>query len=244
MKRLLVVSDLHVGSPFSINSKKNNSIQRRLYSWWKEMVDEIGSVDAVVVNGDICEGVNRKEDGEGVELSVKDQICEAEDLLGMIETKRYYGTQGTGYHTKKNPSSDWQVIHGLKGTFDNEIPLTIERIRFHFSHKVGISSSGQMYHGTPISKEMMVAHLNREQMGKFDVIVRGHAHYFFYVGSKSSLAIIAPCWKGRDSFVAQHSLKWNPDIGWLLFEIDGDSYSWEHHIKKLDQGDLFTEQKL
>jgi hypothetical protein len=174
----------------------------------------------------------------------KDQIIEAVDLLERVDTKKYYGTQGSGYHTKNNPSSDWSVIHSLKGTYDTELALNVEKTRFHFSHKVGVSGSGQMYHGTPISKEMMVSHLNREQMGKFDIIVRSHAHYFFYTGSKSTLAIITPCWKGRDTFAASNSLKWSPDIGWILFEIDGDSYSWEHHIKKLDRSELFNEQRL
>jgi predicted phosphodiesterase len=244
MKRILVVSDLHVGSKWGLTSKKDNSVQRRLFGWWREMVDETGSVDACIVNGDICDGLNRKEEGEGIEIDAKDQILEAVDLLERVDCKKFYGTQGTGYHTKKNPSMDWAVIHSLKGVFDTELALTIEKTRFHVAHKIGVSGSGQMYHGTPISKEMMVASLNREQMGKFDVILRGHAHYFFYTGSKSTLAVIGPCWKGRDPYASANSLKWNPDIGWMLFEVDGDSYSWEHHIKKLDQSELFTEQRL
>jgi len=244
MKRILVVSDLHVGSKWGLTSKKDNSVQRKLFGWWREMVDETGSVDACIVNGDICDGLNRKEEGEGIEMDAKDQILEAVDLLERVDCKKFYGTQGTGYHTKKNPSMDWAVIHSLKGTFDTELALTIEKTRFHVAHKIGVSGSGQMYHGTPISKEMMVASLNREQMGKFDVILRGHAHYFFYTGSKSTLAAITPCWKGRDPFVQEHSLKWNPDIGYLVFEVEGDKWSWSHFVENLTQNQLFTEHKV
>jgi len=246
MKRILVVSDLHVGSKWGLTSKKDNSVQRELFSRWKAMVDTVGSVDAVVVNGDICDGVNRAEDGEGIELDAKDQILEAIELLERVDSKRFYGTQGSGYHTKKNPSMDWAVIHGLKGTFDNEIVLNVNKTRFHFAHKTGVSSSGQMYHGTPISKEIMVAALNEGSMGKFHVVGRAHTHYFYYVGSADCMAFISPCFKARDPYAQLSSLKWSPHIGYVYFDVDSGEgeYQWAHCAKKLDSGHLFTEQRV
>jgi len=208
------------------------------------MCETVGDVDALVVNGDICDGVNRKQKGEHIELDVKDQILEACELLGRIDAKKIYGTQGTGYHSDSNPSNDWFVINKLGGEFGHEQVINVDKKRFHFCHKVGVSGSGQMYHGTPLSKEQMVAKLNKDSMGKFDFIVRSHAHYFYYTGSKNTLAVISPCWKGRDPFVQEHSLKWNPDIGYLLFEVEGDRWSWNHFVENLNQTQLFTEHKV
>lgn len=243
MKRVLVVSDMHVGSPWGLSSTKDTSVQRRLYGWWKDMVKNVGHVDACIVNGDTCEGTNRKQKGEDIQMNVKDQILEAVNLLSMIDCRKWYGTQGTGYHTDSNPSSDWYVIDKMKGDFGHELVLNVDRKRFHFCHKVGVSSSGQMYHGTPLSKEQMVAKLNKDNMGVFDVIVRSHAHYFYGTLSKSNLSIITPCWKGRDTY-AQNTLKWDPDIGYVYFDVEGDNMNWFHEIHSLPQELLFDEMRV
>lgn len=244
MKRILVVSDLHVGSPWGLSPHPDNGVQRKLFRWWKEMISAVGHVDACVVNGDTCEGTNRKQKGEHIGMDVKDQILGAVDMLSMIDCEKWYGTQGTGYHTDNNPSSDWYVTDKLQGQFGHELVLNVDKKRFHFCHKVGVSSSGQMYHGTPLSKEQMVAKLNKESMGGFDVIARSHAHYFYYTGSSSNLAVITPCWKGRDPHAQEHSLKWNPEIGYVYFDVEDEMLNWYHHVDKFPKDLLFDELRV
>jgi hypothetical protein len=101
-----------------------------------------------------------------------------------------------------------------------------------------------MYHSTSLAREAMVAKLNQDDFGKFDILFFSHTHYFYAVMSNSTLAVGTYCWKGRDDYAAESSLKWNPNIGYMVFELDDGSYTWERHSHKLDRKDLFNVEKI
>lgn len=203
-KTILIVSDLHVGSQYGLmppkarmdpdqrrkglnkapsqfsNDAIASKVQRDIYARWLEMVKAVGHVDMCVVNGDICDGVNPKSKGLGLwtsDLSVQTQT--AVDLLNMIDADHFCGTQESLYHTGDNISTDRAVIKELGGDYRSELAVKVDDIRFHFSHKVGVSSSAWFYRPTPIAREMMLAAPVKEEVGSFDVVVRSHAHYFY-----------------------------------------------------------------
>ncbi len=218
-----------------------NSTQRQLYQEWKKMCNSIGRVDLVVINGDICDGVNPKAKGLGTwtcDLSL--QVNTAADLLKMIHTNKYAATQGSFYHIGDNISTDKAVMmhEKINGVFGSELSIKADDVRFHFSHSVGISTSGWMYRTTPIAREMMLSALVRDEMGKYDVICRGHAHYFCYAGFANSLGIITPGWKSRDDYAQRRTLAFVPHCGYVLFEVDGDSYRWRKHIFTIEKDNL------
>ncbi len=255
MKRVLVLGDLHVGSLYSIMPPRvvvkgpgggtvltYNNVQKQLYREWLNMSRNVGHVDLCVVNGDICEGVNKKSSGLGNwtnDLSL--QVETAVDLLGMIRADRYAGTQGSYYHAGDNMSTDKLVIQELGGDFDDELAIRVDDVRFHFSHKVGTSSSAWMYRPTPIAREMMLSTLVRDEMGGYDVVVRSHAHYMCYVGFAHTLGVITPCWKTRDPYAKRQTLAYVPHNGYITFDVDGDTYNWGKHVFTLTGSNMINE---
>src|SRR5574343_185857 len=108
--RILCVSDTHVGGKYSISSEHSGEIQQFYYRKWCDMVDEVGRVDALFHLGDVCEGVDKKNDGSGAwETDLLAQAEDAKTLLGMVRTNKYYIADGTPYHTNKNMSADGVV---------------------------------------------------------------------------------------------------------------------------------------
>jgi hypothetical protein len=80
--------------------------------------------------------------------------------------------------------------------------------------------------------------INQDVFGKFDILLFGHAHYYFEVGSTHTRAFALPCWKGRDSFIERRSLGYSPHCGYVVLEFEDGKYSWTHNIfELLDEGD-------
>ena len=231
---------MHVGSDVSLmpdqvihNGREitPNSTQKVIYRKWLDMlkhIDEVtdkNGVDAIFNLGDTVDGANWKERGYGQwTTEIKVQCDTAVDLLRMIPINpdyEYIGVQGSNYHVENNMSSDEYIADKMCGRFGDEYKVTINGRCFHLSHQIGVSNI-QAYRTTAIAREMMVSALNKE-LGKFDVILRGHAHYCVYAGYSNSLGMVLPCWKGRDRYVATKSLAYNPKLGYVLFTVDEDS---------------------
>jgi predicted phosphodiesterase len=256
MKKILVISDMHIGKRVSLmpdevtldqNERKmriqSNDIQKKIYKKWEEMVDEVGRVDAVINLGDTCDGTNRKSQGTGLwTTDINLQMETAKNLLSMVKSSRIIGVQGSYYHVGDNLSSDKSVVENLGGTFGDELAVVVENKRIHACHDIGVSSSGLAYRTTPIAQQMMVAALNPEYKN-FSLIIRGHAHYYVRVSFANTTGLICPCWSGRDEFVARRSLAWNPHMGYVLLSV-GDSIEVEPHIFTLRGKDLVKEVSI
>ena len=265
--RVGVISDLHVGSLFALMSpevKKGrkgrerqtvmaNHIQRFLYGRWCEMckhMNKDGPLDVLINLGDNVDGVNYHGRGFGTWTTViKEQVDEARNLIGMIEFKRIIGVNGSKYHVDNNMTADEAVVSHFtpapksmveyEPEFGTEVVATIGGVRFHLSHKVGATST--IHRATKINKEAMMAELNKEKYGKFDVLLRAHAHYYRDVGTPFNRGFICPCWKIRDDFSQSGSLAWDPDIGYIIFTIKDGSYDWEAKIFRLTPDLIFDE---
>ena len=255
MKKVLVVGDLHVGSNVSImpdevilpkgNPIQANPIQKKILTKWEEMVDQVGKVDGCIVMGDSVDGSDRM--GKGKEMWTPDitqQIRTAADLLGMIRTNNFVGVQGSYYHVGDNVSSDEAVLRELSGVYANELSVNVDSSRIHVSHDVGISSSGSAYRTTPIAREMMLAAINSEEYGKYNLILRGHAHYYVRVSFANSTGLICPGWKSREAFVSRKTLAFLPHLGYVLLTIVGKNIDIEPHIFVLKEKELMKEVKI
>jgi predicted phosphodiesterase len=255
MKKILVVGDMHVGSKVSLmtnevklesgNVIKANPIQNLIYSKWAEMVEEVGTVDATIVLGDTIDGPDVKGKGAGMwTTNLHTQVRVASLLLSMIDSKKYLGVQGSNYHVGDNLSADGAVMSDLGGVFGDELSVAVDSSRIHVSHSVGVSSAGSSYRPTPIAREMMLAAINKEEYGGFNLILRGHAHYYVRVSFASTTGLICPCWKGRDSFVARRTLAFMPHLGYILLYIKGKEIEIEPHIFVLKEQNLMKEVKV
>jgi hypothetical protein len=247
MKRVLIVSDLHVGSNAGLMPEKvceetadgdvmthrPSAGQRRLRSLWGELVRKVGGVDIMVINGDAVDGPNRRGSGMGCWTTNIDLQAEcATTLCKMFKADRYIVTQGSGYHTGENPSGDAMVADKLGAQFGTEIALKLkdDRIRLHFSHSIGVSQASWQYRTTPIARELVSALLNEKEYGKFHGVIRSHAHYYCGVEFGSHFGIITPCWQLRTPYMTQKGLALLPKLGAVVLDIDKGDVAKERYL--------------
>ncbi len=259
--RVLAVGDLHVGSYYGLAPPRfavkdevrgqaitiiANSAQRNLYGYWMDMCDTLcqeGRLDAVIVNGDVCEGQQYKQRGAGVwTTDIYQQADVAVDLLMEIDTECYYVTAGSGYHSKGSqglPAVEEYIVselikRGRKAVFAPEMVLEIGGKRVHIAHKVGVTSSTG-FRTTAIAKEIMTLaqHAGEDQYGPIDIVLRSHAHYFVSVKTENMVGVIIPGWKARDEFALMIGGTWCPHTGYVMLKWEGKEDSHVHVEDKL-----------
>jgi calcineurin-like phosphoesterase family protein len=250
VKRILVVSDLHVGSTVAVMpdevyvEKTNqdesaiftpNAAQKILWRNWCDMVDEVGRVDGLFVLGDCIDGPNVKTMGAGTwTTDIHLQRREAIGLLKMVKyrsPKGIFGVDGSPYHRGANPTWDGDVIRALGGDFDTWQTVNMEGKRIHLCHWTGFSKSmaGQE---TSVSTEQMWVSANERWYGRFDLLLRGHIHQHRNRPSLYGHTLVAPGWKLLDNHMKTGGLRGQPpQCGyWLLTLKEGHDISIENHI--------------
>lgn len=247
MMRILIVSDLHTGSTAGImppvvkeETSDGNIIehhasktQKRLFGLWKDLVHKVGAVDVMVINGDSCDGPNKKGTGANCWTTNLDiQAQTAADLCKMFKTKKYIVTQGSGYHVGENISLDELVAQKLGGDFGIELALNLEKekIRLHFSHQIGVSQSSWQYRTTPIARELVSALLHENSYEKFHGVIRSHAHYYCGVEFGSHFGIITPCWQLRTPYMVGKGLALLPKIGAVVLDVSDGEVAKERYL--------------
>lgn len=252
---MLIVSDLHVGSEHGLkpdNVRKNKGKRNRAYNegsspeqefifdYWCRMCDLI-QPDLVIVNGDVCEGVNYAENGQGNWTNDKNlQIQTARELLEMIDCDTFIGTQGSKYHTSKNMSADRKVIESLRGEFSPDMFVDVDGVKFHVRHKTPFSKNPRGQPGL-LSGDMTNIVNDSDSFGHVDVFVRSHLHRFSSIQTCGQLGVITPGWKGRDDFLKESGAVLAPDIGFVLFKCKDSQYTWNPYVTSLPR-DLVVDE--
>ena len=242
--KLLLISDLHVGSYWGLMPNKvdvrnplsgditritSSRGQRELYREWALLCErcKVEHIDHVIINGDIVEGQQYKNRGREVwttDLSVQGDI--ARQLIEMLPCHHVYLTQGTEYHVQGDRPLEQEVAdtlceHGRDAHYNPDMVLEVGGARVHAMHKVGVTRT--RYRATGISAEMMIATFNQDpkhEFGRIDVLVRSHAHYFAAAMIGHMTGIITPCWKMRDPFSIKMGSMSVPDNGYVLLDIN------------------------
>jgi len=239
--RLGIVSDIHSGSLYAPMPARMKIVddqsgderivtpsrtQAKLLALWKDMCKRMGDVDVLLVNGDVCDGVQRANQGAETWTSNLDtQVDAAVALLSMVKAKRFRFTMGSPYHVGENMPCDKVVAKRMGGVFGNDLILDFKRqgIRFHASHYVGTARVWQ-YATTSLARDMLLLRLNkdRRKYGDVDYCIRSHAHAFVGVLFSHTGGFTTPGWQTRTPFAVKHGLITPPDIGWLLLTITQD----------------------
>ena len=244
MTKILLIGDLHCGSRVGLmppevrvveedgeveTHKQTSEIQRILWRKFMECVKDVGRVDITLVNGDVVDGYGVKDKGaEQWNTDINTQVETACECLSQIRSKRFVITQGTPYHTSANPSGDEMVANHLRKSGDSEVIfgtdaiLRVNGLRLHCSHKIGISSSAWMYRTTPVAKELVMALLNAQELGRIDGVIRSHAHYFVEVKFGHTFGMILPCWQARTPHMAKFGLAFVPRNGYVVLNVSSD----------------------
>lgn len=249
LKRILILSDLHCGSQFGLlppdyyNKERDltlhqSKIQDFLWDHWMQMIKDVGTVDKVICNGDIIDGTNYK--GQGKDLLTTDVYVQcdiAKTCLNMIKCNEFIFTQGSGYHVGHNISADEVLCNMMGGKWYGYFgDLIIDNITMNVMHWGSYSKrSGSRFN----SQQVMVNELLLEDTSA-DIFIRSHTHYFAFSGTSKSLVVNTPCWKGLDGHCSVTSQQ-RPDNGYVLFNINGADYSWDHVVFKVPR-QLFVNQ--
>lgn len=252
---ILCISDMHVGhklalmppvlKAFDVNANrqllfKASKVQLKIWDEWAKMCKDNSKVDYLVINGDLCDGVNYHGRGEGCwSTEAEAQVAACNELLDMVKARRTLITQGSGYHTGHNPSLDAYVANKRGAAFDNEIMLAAGGLQFWFKHEVPISSSPDRRPNT-LAGAFRDADYYEAEYGRTNVVVRGHAHYYVDVRFADIHGVVLPGWKGKDAFQAKLKSGYVPELGWVRFDVTGSDYETEAHVFTLKGANTVT----
>jgi len=258
-KSILIVSDIHNGSSTAICSPepeiidlgttyKPNKLQKALFQAWVECTDDlIQKPTLLLVNGEPCDGGNRKQLGQqSWTTNFNDQLNDTVRLLKKIPHENLMFVRGSGYHVTVDGTNFEEVIadkmgatnykaFGGSGLTDYYALVEINGKLFNFTHHIGFNKWAA-YRTTALAREMAGMVFERDKMGKADVIVRSHVHYFVHIEFVHTHGFTTPAWKFPDGHLFRGGTAGTtPDIGMVevIIEPNGDLFV-EKHIMELD----------
>jgi len=232
--RILVVSDLHVGSATAICTEhpvisdlgttyNPNSMQRGLLRAWKDMIKDLhGPIDLLVVNGECIDGANVKQVGQqSWTTNLEDQMLDAKKLIEMIPYKKVLLLRGSNYHDQ------------VDGTNLEEVMAS--KLRNVQKYKAYGGQGATDYFAFVEIHGKKGMHFQHDTLGRSDVAIRSHAHYFVHVEFANTHGVVTPAWKFPDGFLFKGGLAGTiPDIGAVEFRIYEDGViEFQKYIAKI-----------
>ncbi len=258
-KSVLIASDIHNGSSTAICSPepevtdlnttyKPNKLQKALYEAWLECIDDIIQKPTLfVVNGEPCDGANKKQVGQqSWTTNLNDQLNDTVKLLKKVKFDNLMFVRGSIYHDQLDGTNFEEVIadkmnaqsykaFGGSGKTDYYALVEIYGKYFNFTHHVGFNKWAA-YRTTALAREMAGMVFERDKMGKFDVIVRSHVHYFVHIEFVHTHGFTTPAWKFPDGHLFRGGTAGTtPDIGMVevIIEPNGELFV-QKHIMELE----------
>lgn len=252
MKRIIVTSDFHCGhqtgltppgyrweevknptTDFMRRRNKYLETQRGVWKWFSNNVKKYGPFDYHFNLGDNTDG--RGEKSGGTELITSDLNVQVEMAIRAneeIKAKKRIMVYGTPYHTCAGYSDlEDTVANGLNNVtkIGSREWVKVEGVTFDLKHAVGKSGvpNGQ---GSPLAKEWMwnvIWNARNEMQPKADIFLRGHIHDYNIIGSSDFTAMSIPAFEWGTKF-GNRICTGVVSIGFVVFEIDKENYTWEH----------------
>ena len=238
-RRVVVLSDPHCGHIAGLtppdwwdlpHTVKFRAQMEEIWIWYGWLM-EVLKPDTVFCIGDMLDGMGKKSGGtEQITLEWLAQVNMAYEVVRATGAKICQMVYGTGYHTGQE--NDYEDIlcaklndNGIKSCISGHGFPKVHNIQFDIKHKIGASS---VPHGrsTALMKSKLWNSLwaERGQQPTADVLLRGHAHYFDYVGNQQYLAVICPALSGWGSKYGVRQCEGIVDTGLIWFDIyDGDT---------------------
>ncbi len=197
-----------------------SALQLKLWAIWREFWDEWvptatkGEPFAVVMNGDILDGVHHKATTQ-ISQDLEDQANIAEEILRPIVELcegRFYMTRGTDAHVGQSGVDEEKLAKRL-GAKKNEIGqrarfelwLKMESRLLHFAHHIGTTGS-MAYETSAVMKELSEMYADSARWGNQtpDVISRAHRHRHIEVRVPTKngygIAYTTPAWQLKTPF--------------------------------------------
>ena len=251
---------MHVGSALSICSAEPvitelgtvhlpNKLQLALNEAWYNCIDDLEQKPTLLVlNGEPCDGANKKQVGQqSWTTNLQDQINDAGKLLNDIPYENLIFVRGSGYHVQQDGTNFEEILahqlgaekyraYGGEGLTDYYALIEMYGKTFNFTHHVGYNKWAA-YRTTALAREMAGMVFEKDKMGKADVIIRSHVHYFVHIEFVNTHGILTPAWKYPDHFLFRGGLAGTtPDIGLveIVIEPNGETIVYPH-IANIDK---------
>ena len=241
MSRMVVCSDTPYNSELD-QTMKLTGLQKVLNQGWKDVAadvkDKYGKVDLMVYNGEPVDGANKKNLGQqSWTTNLEDGMQDFMKLDSLISRDKVLLVRGSNYHTTVDGTNIEEILAdrmgairakpwGGSGYTDAYAMVNVYGKVFNFSHHIGYSKS-MAYRSTALAREMANMHFEDDKLGKIDVVVRSHVHYFWHHESVNRHGIITPAWKFADYHLFRGGVAGTtPDIGMVLAQVEpnGDIY--------------------
>lgn len=238
MKNIVVIGDLHAASHYGtfpceldyydpVTSYNHRYTSTPLqYFLFDEFCEIVGGkhFDVAVINGDVCCGPNKGNDGKYCttpDLNV--QVAAAVEMLRHVDADKFFFTMGTPYHSTDDRPLEQVVAEKLENItkkpcyFDYEQNLEVEGWKLHFAH--AMDWKGDIIES--LKKELGT--------NGCDLAVRSHRHEAGYIEKRGRAALCTPCWEFRSPFgFINGNYKW-PDIGLTTLKVNGEEIRHTHH---------------
>ena len=253
-KSIVVVSDIHDGGSTAVCSEhpynsemdseyKPNKLQRVLNRAWYDCIDDLTQKPTLlVVNGEPCDGGNPKQNGQqSWSTNIYDQLEDASILLGDIPYDNLMFIRGSGYHVQEKATNFEEIIankmgargykaYGGTGLTDYYALVELNGKHFNFTHHVGFNKWAA-YRTTALAREMAGLVFDRDKIGRADVVVRSHVHYFVHIEFTHTHGFTTPAWKFPDAHLFRGGVAGTtPDIGMVevIVEPNGEIVIQKH----------------
>tara|TARA_R110002020_G_scaffold113233_3_gene260191 strand:- start:2217 stop:3113 length:897 start_codon:yes stop_codon:yes gene_type:complete len=248
-KAVLFGSDFHNGSLHALcspNPVRDDGLvvtptkqQKALWDFFVTIPDRLTKkASLIVINGEPCDGGNRKSNGMGLWTSnIGDQIVDFGKCISYIPYEKMLLTRGSPYHTTVDGTNFEEITahqlnadsyraYGGHGKTDYELNFEVNGTVFNATHHVGFGRWWQ-YRPTSLAQELIKIHFDHDNRKVHtDVLVRSHVHYYCEVGFLNTRAFTTPAWKLPDSFMYRNGLPIMPDLGMVevVVESNGEYY--------------------
>lgn len=265
---LVIVSDLHVGCQLGLigphGARLDNDgiyrpskLQRKVWEWWDEFWGEFvpaatkGEPYAVVVNGDILDGVHHNTTTQWSH-NLTDQAAVARDILAPVVAAcqgRFYIVRGTEAHTGESAHAEERLAHEL-GAIPNsqgqyaryELWKLVGDRLVHLLHHVGTTGS-QAYEATAVHKELVesITEAGRWRRRHPDVVVRSHRHRYIETviptARGRAFACVTPAWQLKTPFAWRipGARLAEPQIGGLVVRLAHDELFVRPWVQSLER---------
>ena len=237
-KRLVVISDLHVGEYRGLSlGTGDTKAQRKLNAEYKAAVKAWRSPDVLVVNGDAIEG---KPKGQNSYIQQPDrnvQAMEAAHLIAKWNAKEYWIVGGTPTHTTGKDGEDFEEVCALKlneltgrvkpatgnggaitSWVHDRLFLEVAGHTFFFRHHIGGTSIPHGMATAPL-KEGFWNQLNAlfENDPLAETMCFAHVHRHIHIETSRQRVITLPGYKARGCRYGGRKCTGYVDVGCIQF---------------------------
>jgi len=213
----LIVSDTHLGDAYAVfpHGFKGstgsvialNEGQKYLLECWDWMIEQLPRrLDFLIVNGDVADGVARKDEGRWrVESDPEFQVLAAKALFMrgnpplLNRAKKKYVSKGSAYHSGSGSHLDEMFGQQIKAEVDSMghrasswRVLSCQGIDVDIAHNRSVSIRYESSQGErEIQFDRMVADIKD---GSSDLIVRSHGHRYVKLNVDGDIFVATPAW--------------------------------------------------